>query len=159
MTLSGNHTWRELQGIPGDHTRTSRRYHDSPWDYGYAHHRLPYLTSARNFARLRRAMQRSRRISRTESDSDFDSGGVAPLHAVPAPQIGSYARALQMIARLGQPFSALLLVRQPDGEFKRVAVDEEFIISRLGIDITSKKIRTNLGDLLMWGKSGSAAGR
>lgn len=99
-------------------------------------------------------MQRSRKISRTESD--FDSGGDAFLHAVPAPQIDSYSRALQMIARLGQPFSALLLVRQPDGEFKRVAVDEEIIISRIELTLPPRTFGQKSWRLF---KPGSAAGR
>jgi hypothetical protein len=33
----------------------------------------------------------------------------------------SYSRALRLIVRLGQPFSALLLAQQPGGEYKRIA--------------------------------------
>ncbi|KAG2039978.1 hypothetical protein BDR03DRAFT_950756 [Suillus americanus] len=39
----------------------------------------------------------------------------------------SHSRALRLIVRLGQPFSAFLLVRQRDGEFKRTASDHDII--------------------------------
>ena len=34
-----------------------------------------------------------------------------------------YTLALRLIVRLRQPFNALLLQHQPDGEFKRVAAE------------------------------------
>jgi hypothetical protein len=34
---------------------------------------------------------------------------------------------LQLIARLGQPFSALLLAQQQGGEYKRIASDQDII--------------------------------
>ncbi|KAG1786035.1 uncharacterized protein HD556DRAFT_1508452 [Suillus plorans] len=39
----------------------------------------------------------------------------------------SHSRALRLIVRLGQPFSAFLLARQRDGEFKRIASDRDII--------------------------------
>jgi len=39
----------------------------------------------------------------------------------------SDSRALRLIANLGQPFSAFLLARQRDGEFKRIASDRDII--------------------------------
>jgi hypothetical protein len=39
----------------------------------------------------------------------------------------SYSRALRLIVRLGQPFSAFLLVQQPGGEYKRIASDHNII--------------------------------
>ncbi|KAI6094201.1 hypothetical protein F5141DRAFT_1070226 [Pisolithus sp. B1] len=92
----------------------------------------------------------------SDSDTDSDSGSshnaglgaVAPLHVAPMPKVGSYARALQMIARLGQPFNALLLVQQPNGEYKRVAAENEIIVSGLGTDITSNNIRAKVLEIL-----------
>ncbi|KAI5984704.1 hypothetical protein EDC04DRAFT_3149940 [Pisolithus marmoratus] len=82
--------------------------------------------------------------SDTDSDSDvfFDVGSdevepSSPLDVVAAPQVDDYPRALRMIARLAQPFSALLLVQQPNGEYKRVAAENEIIVSGLRSDITS----------------------
>jgi hypothetical protein len=37
---------------------------------------------------------------------------------------GSYSRALQLIVRLGQAFSALLLAQQQGVEYKRIASDQ-----------------------------------
>ncbi|KAI6047019.1 hypothetical protein EDC04DRAFT_954766 [Pisolithus marmoratus] len=76
--------------------------------------------------------------SDTNSDPDLDGDAgldeVAPtLHALPAPQVDDYTRALQMIARLGQPFNSLFLVQQPNGEFKRVAAEKEIVVS--GLDV------------------------
>jgi hypothetical protein len=56
----------------------------------------------------------------------------SPSHDSPAVQNKlvysvSYSRALRLIVRLGQPFSALLLARQCDGEFKRIASDYDII--------------------------------
>ncbi|KAI6045477.1 hypothetical protein EDC04DRAFT_60772 [Pisolithus marmoratus] len=92
----------------------------------------------------------------SESDTDSDSGsgrnagsgGVAPLHNVRAPQIGSYSRVLQMIARLGQPFSALLLLQRPNGEYTRVAAENEIVVPGLGTDITSRNIRPRVLEIL-----------
>ncbi|KAI6100862.1 hypothetical protein EV401DRAFT_2029372, partial [Pisolithus croceorrhizus] len=53
----------------------------------------------------------------TDSDSGGDSGSdeVASSYcATAAPRVDGYVRALQIIARLGQPFNALLLVQQPN---------------------------------------------
>ncbi|KAI6038673.1 hypothetical protein EDC04DRAFT_1931148 [Pisolithus marmoratus] len=92
-------------------------------------------------------------VSDTESNagSDSDAGSdhlPSPLHAVPAPQIDGYTRALQMIARLGQPFNALLLLQQPNGEYKRVAAENEIIVSGLGAGVTSKVIEVKVLEVL-----------
>jgi hypothetical protein len=47
----------------------------------------------------------------------------------------SYSRALRLIVRLGQPFSAFLLAQQRGGEYKRIASDHD-IIARVK-DVTS----------------------
>ncbi|KAI6009516.1 hypothetical protein F5J12DRAFT_40996 [Pisolithus orientalis] len=99
---------------------------------------------------------------RDDSDSDTDSGSVyhdaesdvvgppSPSHVVPItmPQVDDYTRALQMIARLGQPFNALLLVQQPNGEYKRVAAENEIVVSGLGTNITSKNILAAVLEIL-----------
>ncbi|KAI6094590.1 hypothetical protein F5141DRAFT_1296170 [Pisolithus sp. B1] len=71
-----------------------------------------------------------------------------PLHAIPAPQIDDYTRGLQMIARLGQPFNALLLAQQPNGEYKRVAAENDIVVSGLRTNITSKSIRVKVLEIL-----------
>lgn len=83
-----------------------------------------------------------------ESDTDTDLDGVAPSHAVSAPRIDNYTRALEMIARLGQPFNALLLVQQPNGECKRVAAENEIVVSGLGTNIAPKNVRATVLEIL-----------
>jgi len=39
----------------------------------------------------------------------------------------SHSRALRLIVRLGQPFSAFLLVQKQGGEYKRIASDQHII--------------------------------
>ncbi|KAG9309665.1 hypothetical protein JVU11DRAFT_10334 [Chiua virens] len=46
-----------------------------------------------------------------------------------------YTQALELIARLGQPFSALLLLKQPDGAYRRVAADHEIAIRGMGSEV------------------------
>ncbi|KAI6040391.1 hypothetical protein EDC04DRAFT_2894125 [Pisolithus marmoratus] len=92
----------------------------------------------------------------SESDNDSESGSgpnsgsdrAAPLYAVPTSPVGGYDRALQIIARLGQPFNALLLVQQPNGEYRRVAADHEIVVQGLGTNITSKNIRVKVLEIL-----------
>lgn len=84
----------------------------------------------------------------SESDMDADSDEDMPSEGVVVPQVDGYTRALQMIARLGQPFNALLLVQQPNGEYKRVAAENEIVVPGLGTDITPKNIRTRTLEIL-----------
>ncbi|KAI6113505.1 hypothetical protein EV401DRAFT_2104184 [Pisolithus croceorrhizus] len=90
----------------------------------------------------------------SDSDSDGDTGlddvsTTSPLHSVPVPHVDNYTRAPQMIARLGWPFNMqLLLVQQPNGEYKRVAAENEIVISRFGADITSTSIRAQVLEIL-----------
>lgn len=72
----------------------------------------------------------------------------SPLDAVPTPQVNDYTRALQMVARLGQPFSALLLVQQPNGEYKRVAAEHEIVVPGLGTEVDSKSIQVKVLEIL-----------
>ncbi|KAI6144426.1 hypothetical protein BKA82DRAFT_4178031 [Pisolithus tinctorius] len=83
-----------------------------------------------------------------DSDSDIDSDldEVVPIPAVPALQVDNYTRALEMFARLGQPFNALLLLQQSNGKYKRVAAENEIVISGLGINI--KNIRAKVLEIL-----------
>ncbi|KAI6144914.1 hypothetical protein BKA82DRAFT_4168036 [Pisolithus tinctorius] len=81
-------------------------------------------------------------------DDDAEWDEVLPLHAVPVPQVDDYTRALQMVARLGQPFNALLLVQQVNGEYKRVAAEHEIVVSGLGTNVTSKDILATVLEIL-----------
>ncbi|KAI5993570.1 hypothetical protein EDD15DRAFT_906338 [Pisolithus albus] len=87
------------------------------------------------------------------SDLEHDAGSdevgpPSPLNAVPAPRVDKYTRALQTLARLGQPFNALLLVQQPDRHYRRVATENEIIVPGLGTDVSSQNIRTAVLEIL-----------
>lgn len=73
---------------------------------------------------------------------------LSPLQAMPAPQVDKYTLALRMLARLRQPFSAMLLVQQPDRHYKRVATENEIVVRGLGTDVSSQGIRTAVLEIL-----------
>jgi hypothetical protein len=52
---------------------------------------------------------------------------IGSLGEIGSDDTGSYSRALQLITRLGQPFSAFLLAQQRGGEYKRIATDQNII--------------------------------
>ncbi|KAI6037825.1 hypothetical protein EDC04DRAFT_2604489 [Pisolithus marmoratus] len=81
---------------------------------------------------------------------EFEAGldEVAPPSSLPLPQVDDYTRALQLIARLEQPFNALLLAQQPDGEYKRVAANNEILVPGFGTDITPQNIKVEVLDIL-----------
>ncbi|KAF8556859.1 hypothetical protein OG21DRAFT_1482770 [Imleria badia] len=91
--------------------------------------------------------------SEGESDSDTDSEAgsspTSPLQAVPAASIDDYTRALRLVVRLQQPFHALLLQQQPNGEFKRIAAEHEIVIPGLEDRITfSRDIHVDVMEVL-----------
>ncbi|KAF8434726.1 hypothetical protein L210DRAFT_3552125 [Boletus edulis BED1] len=62
------------------------------------------------------------------------------VHApVPAVTIDDYTRALRLGVRLQEPFHALLLQQQPNGEFKRVAAEHEIVVPGIQSSITLAK--------------------
>ena len=65
-----------------------------------------------------------------ESNPETEAG---PLHVPPATTMDDYTRALRLILRLQQPFHALLLQQQPNGEFRRIATEHEIVMP--GIDL------------------------
>ena len=64
-------------------------------------------------------------------ESEAGSASTSPLHALPAATV-NFARVLRLILRLQQPFHALLLQQQPNGEFERIAAEHEIVMP--GID-------------------------
>ena len=60
-------------------------------------------------------------------DEDEDETDSA-LHILPVAAMDDYTRALRLIVRLQQPFHALLLQQQLNGELKRVATEHEIIL-------------------------------
>lgn len=63
-----------------------------------------------------------------QSDPEASSPRASLLCAPPVTTTDAYTRALRLIVRLQQPFSALLLQQQPNGEYKRVAAEHEIIV-------------------------------
>ncbi|KAF8121689.1 hypothetical protein EV363DRAFT_1184646 [Boletus edulis] len=66
--------------------------------------------------------------STVEDDEESDTESEA-WYAPPAAAMDEYTRALRLVVRLQQPFHALVLQQQPNGEFKRVAAEHEIIVS------------------------------
>ena len=64
----------------------------------------------------------------SDPETETKSGPTSSLHALPASTMDDYTRALRLIARLQQPFRALLLHQQHNGEFRRIASEEEIVI-------------------------------
>ncbi|KAF8124549.1 hypothetical protein EV363DRAFT_1132057, partial [Boletus edulis] len=90
-----------------------------------------------------------------EHDSDSDpetatrSPPTSPSQVVPAATMDDYTRALRLVVRLQQPFHALLLQQQPNGEFRRIAADDEIIVPGLEPSIKfARDIRTEVVEIL-----------
>ena len=64
----------------------------------------------------------------SDSEAETDSAPSSSLHILPLAAMDDYSRALRLIVRLQQPFHALLLQQQLNGEFKRVATKHEIIL-------------------------------
>ncbi|KAF8137529.1 hypothetical protein EV363DRAFT_1090471, partial [Boletus edulis] len=86
-----------------------------------------------------------------ESDSDTGSAftSTSSLDLSRSTKMDEFTRALRLIARLQQPFHALLLQQQPHGEFKRVAAEHEIILPGLNHSIkTVRDIHTDVVEVL-----------
>ncbi|KAF8554957.1 WD40 repeat-like protein [Imleria badia] len=85
------------------------------------------------------------------SDPETDAGSApsSPLVAVPAATMDHYTRALRMISRMQQPFHVLILQKQINGEFKRVAAEHEIILPGIDCRINlAKDVRTAVVEIL-----------
>ncbi|KAG2152801.1 hypothetical protein DEU56DRAFT_907981 [Suillus clintonianus] len=78
----------------------------------------PYLLELPDFADNRHWSMSSWSVSDSLSVVSSESGPIG---------LQSGSRALRLIVRLGQPFSAFLLARQRSGEYKRIASDYDII--------------------------------
>ncbi|KAF8127433.1 hypothetical protein EV363DRAFT_1138425, partial [Boletus edulis] len=82
-------------------------------------------------------------------ESDPELHAHFPLHARPAAMMDEYTRALRLIIRLQQPFHALLLQQQPNGEFKRVAAEHEIVVPGIKRpDSFAKDVHTGVVEIL-----------
>ena len=90
-----------------------------------------------------------------EADSDAGSGDAgdasapaSPLHAEPLARVDPYTLALRLIARLGRPFSVLLLEQQSNGRYKRVAADNEIIVPGVPSKTKPKDIKSKVMEIV-----------
>lgn len=72
-------------------------------------------------------------IISVESDADIVRSHSSPLPSLSSvasqwTRLDDYTRALRLVVRLEQPFSALLLEQTSDGRFRRVAAEHEIIV-------------------------------
>ena len=90
--------------------------------------------------------------SNASSGNSTDDGSVriSPLHAEPSARVDRHTHALRLIARLGRPFNALLLERQPGtNHYKRVAAEDKLIMPGVSQKINLKKgIRVRLLEIV-----------
>ena len=78
-----------------------------------------------------------------------EDDGSSPLSAAPAPTMDDYTRALRLVARLQQPFHALLLQQQTTREFKRIAAKDYILVPRIEPNINFvMDVRTRVLDIL-----------
>jgi hypothetical protein len=91
-----------------------------------------------------------------EAESDASEGQgtddasvpVSPLHAEPSARVDTSIQALRLIARLGCSFNALLLERQSNGQYKRVAVEYEIIVPGVPSQTNPKDIQTKVLEIV-----------
>ncbi|KAF8554473.1 hypothetical protein OG21DRAFT_1508912 [Imleria badia] len=85
--------------------------------------------------------------SETKSDAgsgagtDSASAPASPLHAEPSVRMNPSTQALRLIARLGRPFNALLLEQQSNGQYKRIAAEEDIIVPGVPYKTNPKDIK------------------
>ncbi|KAF8133372.1 hypothetical protein EV363DRAFT_1162077 [Boletus edulis] len=80
-------------------------------------------------------------------DDDNSSAPASPLHA-PSARVDRYTQALRLFSHLGHPFNALLLERQPNNQYKRVATEHEIIISGVPYQTNPKDIRVKVLEIV-----------
>ena len=86
---------------------------------------------------------------KSDPETNDGSSPPSPLAAVPAPTMDDYTRALRLIARLQQPFHGLILQKQTNGEFKRVAAEYAIVVPGIDRRINfAKDVRTEVVEIL-----------
>ena len=89
-------------------------------------------------------------VDSDDDDSD-DSGGsvpATPSGAAPPAPVDRYQQALRLIARLGRPFNALLLERQDNNQYKRIATDCKIMISGVPYQTNPKDLRAKVLEIV-----------
>jgi hypothetical protein len=76
------------------------------------------------------------------SDDEWAPG--SPLHTGISARVDTSTQALRLIARLGCPFNALLLERQSNGQYRRVAAEHEIIVPGVPPQTNFKDLRAKV---------------
>ena len=85
----------------------------------------------------------------TDSETEFKSAPSSPMHAASIDTTADYARALRLVVRLQQPFYALLLQQQPNGDFRRIAAEHQIIVPGIDHQINfAREVRTEVVEVL-----------
>ncbi|KAF8554885.1 hypothetical protein OG21DRAFT_1508408 [Imleria badia] len=82
------------------------------------------------------------------SDASDDSELASPLHAEPSARVDPSTLALRLIAQLGRPFNALLLEKQSNGQYKRVAAESELIVPGVPYHTNPKDIKAKVLEIV-----------
>ncbi|KAF8549449.1 hypothetical protein OG21DRAFT_1447848 [Imleria badia] len=82
------------------------------------------------------------------SGDDDTSTPASPLHVEPLAPVGPSTQAFRLIARLGRPFNALLLEQQSNGQYKRVAAEEEIIVPGVPYKTNPKDIKVKVVEII-----------
>ena len=81
-------------------------------------------------------------------DGTDDSEPASPLPAQPLVRVDPSTLALRLIAQLGRPFNALLLEKQSNGQYKRVAAENEIIVAGVPYQTNPKDIKARVLEIV-----------
>ena len=93
--------------------------------------------------------------NKQEVDSDDDDSDdlgssipATPSGAAPPALVDHYQQALQLIARLGRPFNALLLEHQDNNQYKHIATDCKIMILGVPYQTNPKDLRAKVLEIV-----------
>ncbi|KAF8554888.1 hypothetical protein OG21DRAFT_1496708 [Imleria badia] len=88
--------------------------------------------------------------SETGSDdgTNDDSEPASPLQVEASAQVDPSTLALRLISQLGRPFNALLLEKQSNGQYKRVASEHEIIVPGVPYQTNPKDMKTKVLEIV-----------
>ena len=87
--------------------------------------------------------------SDSETETEFKSAPTSPVDAASIDTTVDYTRALRLVVRLQQPFYALLLQQQPNGDFRRIATEHQIIVPGIDRQINfARDVRTEVVEVL-----------
>ena len=85
----------------------------------------------------------------SDSETEFESAPSSPICAASIDTTVDYTRALRLVVRLQQPFYALLLQQQPNGDFRRIATKHHIIVPGIDRQVDfARDVRTEVVEVL-----------